>query len=359
MSPPRPILYVGEMAPGGTAAHRGRALEDLGFKVIALDQSRFMDSSIPKLGALIRRFPVWPATLRFGRAVLELARRHDVGLIWFDKPMLLRPEIVRELRKQGRFTVHYTVDDATGHATKWLFRNILDCIPEFDLSLVSRQVSIAEYGALGASDTRYMQLAHDDHLHRPPPEDWGEAGKSIDVAFIGSAHDNRPDFLEQLWREHGIAVHVFGGRPWRRALSAEASEVLLRHPPAYGEDYVRAIWSSRICLSFITHVNRDDVAHRSFELAACGACVVAERSPEQEAVFEPEREMVFFSSVDECAEAITDLLGDPEKRMRLGLGARQRAMRGGYGNRAILNQVMAHVASKCPNLGIFPGVSGK
>lgn len=357
MGPPRSILFVGDMAPGSTAGHRARALADLGFTVATLDHNPFMDSSVPKLGALIRRFPVWPTTIRFGRAVLEQARRYDAGLIWLDKPILLRPEIVRALRDQGRFTVHYTVDDATGRASEWTFSNILECIPEFDLDLVSRQVSIAEYGALGARDTRYLQLAYDDHLYRPPPAAWGEADKTIDVTFIGSAHDSRPEFLERLWREHGIAVHIFGGRPWRRALSAEASEALLRGGAVYGEGYARAIWSARICLSFITHVNRDDVAHRSFELAACGACVVAERSPEQEAVFEPGREMMFFSSVAECARSIEQLLADPDKRISLGRAAHRRAIRDGYGNQATLREVMEYVASKRPDLGIFPNES--
>jgi hypothetical protein len=167
--PARPILFTGEMGHGSTAAHRARALGELGHEVIMLDQGTFISSPIPKLGALMRRFPVWPMTARFASAVLDLARRHDAGLIWFDKPILLAADVVRTLRDEGRYVVHFTVDDATGRATEAAFRNILACIPEADLSLVSRQVSLSDYKARGARDVRYWQLAYDDHLHRPPP----------------------------------------------------------------------------------------------------------------------------------------------------------------------------------------------
>ncbi len=127
----------------------------------------------------------------------------------------------------------------------------------------------------------------------------------------------------------------------------------MKGPPVYGEDYVRAIWKAKICLSFITHLNRDDVAHRSFELAACGACVVAERSAAQEAVFEPSREMIFFSSVEECAQAIRGLLADPGRRADLGAAARARAVRDGYGNIAAMRTALEWVRESRPDL--LPG----
>lgn len=350
---PRPILYVGELSDGATAGHRLEALRDLGLEVVGLDHDQFSRSAIPKVDGLIRRFPIWPATRGYGKAVLKLAERHDAGVVWFDKPTLLDPAILTELRRQDRYTVHYTVDDATGRAPEWSFRNILAGIPAFDLSLVSRRISVEEYQARGAQDVRYFQLAYDDDLHRPPPEDWSEANRPIDVMFIGGAHDDRPGFLERLWREHGIRTHVLGGDPWRPAFAPDARKALLRGPPVYGEAYTRAIWSAKICLSFITHGNRDDVAHRSFELAACGAAVVAERSFEQESVFEPDLEMVFFSSVEECAAAINRLVGDPARRLALGEAARARALRDGYGNRATLKRVLDYIGERRPDIRVM------
>lgn len=346
------ILYIGDLAQGATALHRLEALRSFGLNVVGLDHNRFNRSRIRGLDGLKRRFPFWPATRGYGRAVLALAQNHDPAIVWFDKPTLMSPAVLRELRGQGRFTVHHTVDDATGRASEPYFRNILACIPDFDLNLVSRQISLEEYRARGARDVRYFQLAHDDDLHRPPPSAWTDVDRPVDVMFIGSAHDDRPAFLERLWREQGIACHILGDAAWRRALSRDAAAALLRGPPVWQQDYVNAIWSAKICLSFVTRINRDDLAHRSFELAACGACVVAERSAAQELVFEPNREMAFFSSIEECAGKIKELLDDPERRAEIGAEARKRALRDGYGNRKTIERVLREIARSRPGLGL-------
>ena len=354
MSGDRPrLLYVGELAPGATALHRMEAPRSLGLDVVALDHDRFMRSTVPKLEPLIRRFPFWPATCAYGGEILALVARHDPAIVWFDKPTLLEPAVVRECRRQGRFTVHHTVDDATGRAREPKFRNILACIPEFDLNLVSHQVSLEEYRARGAPDVRYFQLAYDEDLHRPPPDGWSDADRPVDVMFIGDAHDDRPAFLERLWREHGIACQVHGGAVWSRTLSQEAASALLRGPAVWREDYVRAIWSAKICLSFVTLANRDDVAHRTFELAACGACIVAEHSSTHTLVFEPGREIAFFSSIDECAGQIRHLLDNPKRRLALGERARERALRDGYGNRMTVEKVLRHIMRCRPDLNLL------
>jgi len=72
--------------------------------------------------------------------------------------------------------------------------------------------------------------------------------------------------------------------------------------------------------------------HKSFEIAACGGFLLAERSAGHEARFVEGEEAVFFTGFEECAEKIRRYLPDEAARDRIAKAGRERAVRDGYGN---------------------------
>jgi spore maturation protein CgeB len=98
-------------------------------------------------------------------------------------------------------------------------------------------------------------------------------------------------------------------------------------------------------LSFITHSNQDEFVHKSFEIAACGGFLLAERSEGHKERFAEDEEAAFFTGIEECVEKIRRYLPDEAARTRIAAAGRARAVRGGYSNDAqvakILERVMA------------------
>src|ERR1700679_3842053 len=121
---------------------------------------------------------------------------------------------------------------------------------------------------------------------------------------------------------------------WNVRLDAEAAQAHYRGRELYGKDYREAVWRSRINLSFITHSNQDEFVHKSFEIAACGGFLLAERSAGHEARFVEGEEAVFFTGFEECAEKIRRYLPDEAARDRIAKAGRERAGRDGDGNDA-------------------------
>ena len=85
----------------------------------------------------------------------------------------------------------------------------------------------------------------------------------------------------------------------------------------YDAAYREGIWRSRINLSFLTHGNQDEYAHKSFEIAACGGFLLAERSAGHRERFGEDEEAVFFSDKEECAAKIRKYLDDEPARRRI------------------------------------------
>src|ERR1035441_6458608 len=104
-----------------------------------------------------------------------------------------------------------------------------------------------------------------------------------------------------------------------------------RRDTCSGSD-LEGIWKSKINLSFLTHSNQDEFAHKSFEIAACEGFLLVERSEGHLQRFVEDEEAVFFSTIEECVEKVRRYLPDEAARSRIAAAGRARAERSGYHN---------------------------
>ena len=92
----------------------------------------------------------------------------------------------------------------------------------------------------------------------------------------------------------------------------------------FRDEYREGIWKSKINLSFLTHANKDEFAHKSFEIAACEGFLLVERSEGHLQRFVENEEAVFFSTIERrCVEKIRSYSPNEEREtgLRSGTGA--------------------------------------
>jgi spore maturation protein CgeB len=314
------ILYVGQLSPNDSAQYRAWALERLGHTVVPLNVLEYQPEN-SLLRKVVHRAQVGPWVARLNRDILAAAEKERPEVFWADKLLGLTPKTLDRLRAMGMKTVSYMIDNAFGPRRDPGWRLYMKDIPHFDLHVVQRDKNIADYRERGARDVIKIQTAYEP-------------------TFIGTSYDDRPAFLTRLWRECGFPVVISGDRMWRERLDAEAAKELYTGTELYGRAYREAIWRSKINLSFITHSNQDEFVHKSFEIAACGGFLLAERSAGHEARFVEGEEAVFFTGFEECAEKIRKYLPDELARDRIAAAGRARAVRDGYGNDAQMAKIV-------------------
>ena len=338
------VLFVSALNPDYYGAFRLGTLRRLGLEsVTPLDQARFTRNGV--LGKVQFRTQFGLNVRRFNQEVLRLARDNRVNVAWFDKALGLWPETLRELRAMGVITIDYVNDNCFGprHDPGWrLYRQTL---PEFDLHAVPREVSVRDYQQHGAREVMRIHFTFEPTMHFPPPPTWSDAERTREVSFIGTPYDDRADVLAQLWRS-GAPVAISGSEPhWRRALPADAFAATFRDGELKAAAYREAIWRSKVNLAFVTKANLDDVAHKAFEIAACGGFLLAERTPEHMACFVEDKEAVFFGSAEECSEKIRRYLPDEAGRAEIAAAGRARAVSSGYDNDSMMRAVLGRAAA--------------
>lgn len=326
------ILYVGSLSENDSALYRKWALERLGHVVVPLDINNYQLRP-PLLRKVAFRLVIGPHIQRLNHDLLALAQSEAVDVLWADKVLELQPSTLRALRRCGVVTASYMIDNAFGPRRDPGWRLYMRCLREFDLHITQRDVSVRDYEARGARNVLKIQTAYEPTLQFPPPPSWSDSDRDRGVSFIGTPYDDRAAFLTRLAHEYGLPVVVNGGLVWQPALEAVGGLDLYRgHGELFRAEYRETIWKSRINLSLLTRSNQDEFTHKSFEIAACGGFLLAERSAGHSERFVEDEEAVFFSSFNECADKIQRYLPDEPARQRIAAAGLRRANASGYGN---------------------------
>jgi spore maturation protein CgeB len=347
---PLRILYAAGLSLNDSSQYRLWALERQGHTVVPLNVFDYLPHN-SFMRKITMRLVAGPSVNRLNRDLLDLAEQERPDIVWTDKLLEMQPRTLARLRAMGIATVSYMIDNPFGTRQDPGWRLYMKDIPHYDLHAVQRDSNIADYKSRGGRDVIKIQTAYEPTIHFPPPPGWNDANRDRGVSFIGTPYDNRAEFLTRLWKEFGLPVAISGGLVWKRDLSAEATATLYRgHGELFGDAYREGIWESKINLSFITHSNKDEFTHKSFEIAACEGFLLAERSQGHLDRFVENEEAVFFSTIEECVEKIRSYLPDERARNRIATAGRARAERSGYHNDAQVAKIVDRVRSILPQV---------
>lgn len=204
-----------------------------------------------------------------------------------------------------------------------------------------------------------------------------KAQPAIDFSFIGSLnmsnqfHQEREALLNQLLETHDIEIFSEIAQPNPRKIRLQQliydgvqhlkgrslAEPIIRHlpklkqylalsdrpdlsqypspnivehahAPVFGLRMYETLRRSKIMLNTHIGVSRQSASNmRLFEATGMGTCLLTDWKPTLSQLFEPEREVVTYRSVEECQEKARWLFENPKNRIEIGLAGQTRTLR--------------------------------
>jgi hypothetical protein len=351
------IFYaVGEKPSAGLAGSRiwrenlYGALVDLGHEVLEFDFN--LDDCYAYAD------PATAANREYtdrARPELEAALLRQVDAAHAEKPIdalfcyfyssFCRPEVIREVGSWGITTFNWYCN------ASYQFHLVEDIAPAFDWSLVPERFRLDDYRRAGARPL-YCQEAANPTVYHPY-----DVPRDVDVAFVGAAYADRPNYVRALV-DAGVQVRAYGtgwgqlsaplstpGR-MRRALGQARRTVGARrlHPPRLPRsvaggtlsdvEMVSMFSRSKISLGFsvVGEPGPHDpvirqVRLRDFEAPMSGAFYLLEYVDEIEEFFRLDSEIVCFTSRSELVEKARYYLAHPDEREAIRVAGHERALR--------------------------------
>jgi spore maturation protein CgeB len=345
-SPPRQrILFVGPLVEGSTTLQRCLTFRRLGHEVLAVNE-------LPAPWSKVALTIPYRAFQRLGgphdlAGVNRQLRAVDTGfaphLVWIEKGLTVEAATLCALHERWPQTaiLNYSGDDMfnpRNQSRQWHAGLRL-----YDLYVTTKRHNVLELEEAGARDVFHVDKAFDPLVHRPMPVTPAVRARfGGDVGFVGWPEAARAASMLHLAR-HGVPVRIWG--PWTR-LRLSHPDLHVEGRPLWSDDYASALSAFRINLCFLRKANRDRHTTRSVEIPACGGFMLAERTEEHLALFEEDREAVYFSSDDELLDKVRWYLAHEDDRARIARAGRQRCWTGGYTYERRLEQVLAHLAAR-------------
>lgn len=232
--------------------------------------------------------------------------------------------VLNELRKRGIITVLWFVEDYQ----RFLYWK--DIARNFDFVFtIQKGECLNAIRQAGAGDVHYLPTGCDPDVHRPmqlSQEEslrWGSA-----VSFVGAGYHNRQQTFAFLC---DLPFKIWGTEwPTCRPFDKLVQEQGRRLKP---EEYVKIFNASQININLHSSTERDGVDisgdfinPRTFELAACGAFQLVDNRTLLPEVFEPGRDLVTFTDVQDLRNKIEYYLAHPDERKEIAANGRKRAL---------------------------------
>lgn len=314
-----------------------RGLENAGVRVSRFSFAEFTSGLT---GRIQQSLPiVGPMVCAAEREIVRVALRERPDYVLFWRPTHPLRSTLESLRRAGIGTVSYNNDDPFSEHLQSLpslrmrhaWRLYEKALPYFDRNYFYRQINVVEGLARGARHGALLLPYFLPWQDRPldlSSEDQQRLGS--DICFIGHFEDDGRDTDLLELAQLGYRVRVWGDDSWQKSKLVASLPRFAPIVPALGEDYTRALCAAKICLCYMSKLNRDGYTRRCFEIPATGSVMLAERTSELTALFREDEEACFFSSRTELIRKIERLLADPAYRARLARAGMQRVWQDGH-----------------------------
>jgi len=342
------ILIVGSWAWPQYEQAFACGLRANGHEVIALTLSQFFCGFWGRIQQAIP-FPAF-ALLSINRTVINLVKEQNPNLILFWRPTHILPITMRILSRRGIILASYNNDDPFGskvhgkvpwhHHYLWYW--YIKCLPLFNFNFFYRSINCAEARAFGASNAEVLLPYFIPSRDKPVElSDIERKRFATEVVFVGHYEpDGREEKIRALVNAK-IGLKIWGGHYWSRKSLGELYYILSPIVPATGDDYAKALCGAKICLVFLSKMNRDTYTRRCFEIPACGQLMLAERTYDLTKMFKEDEEACFFSSEDELVEKVRYLLSNPDICERIAKAGMRRVWTDGHDVRTRAKQFLS------------------
>ena len=316
-----------------------QALESLDHEVISFKIFDYLDTD-SFLGKVQTAIPIpTPRLLQVNNNLIKQVKYHQPDLVLTWRCTHLFPSTIQKINKLGILTVSYNNDDPFGpmihrkapwhHRLLWFW--YLRSLKVYKRNFFYRQINTLEAKQYGANYAAVLMPYFRPWQDRPLTLTEAEKKQyDCDVVFAGHYEPDGREKSIRILVEAGIDVKIWGGKYWTSEVLGDAYNHFAPIVPVEGDNYTKALCGAKICLAFLSKLNRDTYTRRCFEIPACGRVMLAERTEDLQKMFKEDEEACFFSSNEELLEKVQWLLANPERREAIAKAGLRRVWTDGH-----------------------------
>jgi spore maturation protein CgeB len=245
---------------------------------------------------------------------------YDPDLLYVQDTSFFEPEELERLRRRG-IGLAGQVGSAPEPDVK---------LEGYDLLLTCLGHLVEDFRALGVSSELLRIGFHEavlGHLHADGVDTSPASPREYGVVFVGGfnpdVHEHRLPMLETVGRATELDVWGYG------AEQLPPSSPVLRsyRGQAWGLDMYRIFAGARIVINAHEEISKGEAANmRMYEATGTGALLITEDHENLPEMFEPGREVVTYTDLDDLVDKVEYYLEHDDERVRIATAGQARAL---------------------------------
>lgn len=258
--------------------------------------------------------------------VIGYAQKLKPQVILIFKGMELWPDTINELKAHCELLCNYNPDHPFDFFSKGSGnKNVKESIQKFDIYFSYSQVICKKLVQKFNTNSYCIPFGYDETIVSAKKD---MPNISNQILFIGAYDKERERKLKIL---SDIPIQIFGPGIWQKKI--DNFKALKYQPESlYEQSYANACLNSDGVLNFLRPQNIIEQSHnmRTFEVPGYGGLLIAERTEEQLAFFEENKEAIYFENLEELKDKLNFLSNNYSVINTLKHKAYQRAMNSHY-----------------------------
>lgn len=249
--------------------------------------------------------------IRLNQVMLERGRTFKPDVVLIGKGAFISPETLAAIKADtGAVLVNYATDDPFNRNVNT--PELVESIGLYDIYACTKRAIMNDVSRAGCPRVIYVPFGYKPELHFPElgASDEERGRFKSDVAFIGGCDSDRaPLFAALALAMPELDLALYGGF-WNRWPALRG----YWRGFAIGRDFRLALGGTKIAINVVRKANRDDHVMRTFEIPACGAFMLTERTREHLELFGEGDSAAYFASPEELASQIEYYLAHDQER---------------------------------------------
>ena len=196
--------------------------------------------------------------------------------------------------------------------------NVLESLPYYDDFLIWSSMLVPVLESAGCKRVHYFPLGFDGDLFAIDSIAIPSDRYQTDVCFVGTWEPERERWLSDVCqRLPNQAVAIWGDLWSAHIRPGHILYEKIRGNAIYGTDMIRIFQQSKIVLNFIRQQNASAHNMRTFEVPACKAFLLTQRTKEQaQELFQEGYSIECFESIDELIVKIEKFIDDKNEHVK-------------------------------------------
>ena len=325
------VLVLGTFGKGALENFYIAGFEKLGITVSRFDiatpyYNQLQNSVIRKV---FNKISIRPFIKPLNNSVLAFLKDKYFDVILVFKGMELLPETVAQLQEHATVLANYNAD----HPFLFFSRgsgnsNVLKSIPHYNIHFsYAKRIALQLKQNFG-KESFVVPFGYDSEAKGN--SELLQNNFEDKFLFIGAYDKERSKYLNKLKLD---SLEIYGDDKWAtRNITRPYIREVFKNKSLFNEEIVNAIGAAKGIINLLRPQNIIEDSHnmRTFEVPAYGGLLIAQRTTEQEAFFEEDKEIVFFDSPEELRDKLLYVKNNPSVVNTIKSNARNRSIRSGY-----------------------------